>query len=306
MRVIKSESGFRRVKGTILTLGNFDGLHLGHCRIIKKVVRRARDLGAPAVVYTFDPHPLKVVSPEKSPPLILDLDGKKRLIEDFGVDWLVLASFTKEFAAKHPREFVEDVLVKGLSVREVWVGHDYSFGRGRTGTVEYMKELGREFGFSVYVIPAYMKGGQVISSSRIRSLVTEGKVGEAARLLGRDYSIKGIVIRGRDIGGTLGFPTANLRVTSELTPGSGVYAAKAAIEGKLFISVVNIGVAPTFGAKETTVEVHILGFNRNIYGRKIEVSFARRLRGERMFKSKEELVRRIKKDIERTKKILRG
>lgn len=304
MKTIRTETGLTLIRGPVLTLGNFDGLHLGHRRIIEKLTNRARRLDAPSVVYTFEPHPLKVVSPENSPPLILDIEDKERLLREMGIDFLVLARFTKEFAGKHPREFVEDVLVRDLSVREVWVGHDFSFGKGRTGTVEYLGELGEELGFSVNVVPAYRLGGAVVSSSRIRMLIREGQVGKAARLLGREYSVKGHVVKGRDIGRSIGFPTANVDVTSELVPGGGVYAARAVVDGEAYNAVVNIGVAPTFGAKDQTVEVHILGFDRTIYRKRVEVAFVRRLRGERAFRNRDELVRRIRKDIERAERIL--
>lgn len=304
MKTIRTETGLTMINAPVLTLGNFDGLHMGHRRIIEKLTKRARKLDAPSVVYTFDPHPLKVVSPELSPPLILDGEDKERLLRATGLDFLVLARFTKEFAGKHPKEFVEDVLVRDLAVREVWVGHDFSFGKGRTGTVEYLEELGVEFGFAVNVVPAYTIGGAVVSSSRIRMLIREGQVGKARRLLGRDYSIKGHVVKGRDIGASIGFPTANVDVTSELVPGAGVYAARAVVDGETHRAVVNIGVAPTFGAKDRTVEVHILGFDRSIYRKRIEVAFVRRLRGERAFRDKDELIRRIKKDIERAERIL--
>ncbi|MBE7415825.1 MAG: hypothetical protein HS130_11625 [Deltaproteobacteria bacterium] len=172
----------KKAANPVVTLGNFDGLHLGHQEILRKVRERAKKLGCPSVVYTFEPHPLKVIAPEKSPPLILDPAKKAELVESFGIDYMVVARFTKEFAAKHPREFVEEELLP-LGVREVWVGHDFSFGTGRAGTVEYLQALGRELGFSVRVVPAYRKGGEVVSSSRIRRLVAEGSVGKAGMLL---------------------------------------------------------------------------------------------------------------------------
>ena len=171
MIVLKSARGFKGIKTPILTLVNFDGIHLGHRRIISKVAAKAKKEGVASVVYTFEPHPLKVMAPHDSPPLLLDMEDKTRLIWELGIDYLVLAEFTKGFASTHPRQFVEDVLIKGLGVKEVWVGHDFSFGRGRSGTVEYLKELGEELGFRVHVMPAYKKGGRIISSSLIRELV---------------------------------------------------------------------------------------------------------------------------------------
>lgn len=306
MKVFRNSKGLARIaKGPILTLGNFDGLHLGHRKIIEKLNGRARRLGLPSAVYTFEPHPLKVVAPQKSPPLIVDTETKKGLMEALGIDFMVIAEFTKEFAAKHPRVFVEEEIVP-LRPKEVWVGHDFSFGKAKAGTVDYLRLLGAEFGFSVHVIPAYKKGGEVVSSSRIRKLVAEGKLPEAARLLGRDFSIKGKVVRGKDMGKALGYPTANIAPASELVPGGGVYAAFAIVAGKRRKAVVNIGTAPTFGGKEKCVEAHILGFRGDIYGKKIEVAFIKRLRGEKAFDSKEALVRQIAKDVERAERLLRS
>ncbi len=295
-----------RLRDTVLTLGNFDGIHIGHQKILRKVRERARSLGCPSAVYTFEPHPLKVVAPHKSPPLILDLEDKKELIESFGIEFMILARFTKEFASKHPREFVEEELVKRLSVREIWVGPNYAFGRNKLGTVEYLKGLGQEFGFTVNVISPCTKRGMVVSSSLVRSLIKEGRMKVVGTLLGRPYSIKGYVIKGRDIGKAIGFPTANLKVLSDIIPPRGVYAGYTVIDSTPLPSVVNIGTAPTFGGRRETVEVHVLGFRDDIYGRKIRVMFERRLRDERRFENREELVRAIRKDIHRAERILKG
>jgi len=304
MKTFKTSRALARVvKGPVLTLGNFDGLHLGHRMIIRNVCDRARSLGCRSVVYTFEPHPLKVVAPQKSPALIVDAATKAALVASFGVDFMVIAEFTKEFAAKHPRAFVEEEILP-LGPAEVWVGHDFSFGREKTGTVDYLRRLGEELGFTVHVIPAYMKGGEVVSSSRIRRLVSEGRVREASALLGRDFSISGRVVRGRNVGKELGFPTANLRTASELIPADGVYAARTVVSGRRYGAVVNIGVAPTFGGGERTIEAHILGFRGEIYGKRVEVEFLRRLRGERAFKSRQALTARIRKDIERASRLL--
>lgn len=304
MKIFKTSKALARVaRGPILTLGNFDGLHLGHRKIIARVSERAKRLSRPSVVYTFEPHPLKVVAPHKSPQMIVDAGTKAALVGSLGIDFMVIAEFTKEFAAKHPRAFVEDEIVP-LRPREVWVGHDFSFGKAKAGTVDYLRALGEEFGFSVHVIPAYMKKGEVVSSSRVRRLVSEGKLREAASLLGRNFSMRGRVVKGRNVGKELGFPTANLSTVAELIPADGVYAARAIVSGKSRGAVVNIGVAPTFGCKTRCVEVHILGFSGNIYGKKIEVEFVRRLRGEKTFKSKEALITQIRKDSERAARVL--
>lgn len=302
MKIYRDSATLSGIKEPILTLGNFDGLHLGHLKIIRGVSARARKLGVSSVVYTFDPHPLKIVAPHKSPPLLIDMEDKTRLIEAAGVDCLIFASFTREFAGKHPRQFVEEAIVP-LSVKEVWVGHDFRFGSGKTGTVEHLKELGEEFGFKVVVVGAYRKGGHIVSSSRIRGLIADGKVGEAAGLLGRRYSIKGVVVKGANIGKEIGFPTANLKVESELVPAGGVYAAWAVVGSKRFPAVLNIGRAPTFGGKETSVEVHLLDFDSDLYGERMEVHFIRRLRSEKKFKSAGDLAVQIRKDTERARKI---
>ncbi len=305
MKILTDMRFLSRIKRPIVTLGNFDGLHLGHLRIIRKVRERAMRLGCPSLVYTFDPHPMKVVAPEKSPQLLLRLQDKVRLIKEEGIDSLLLARFTKEFAALHPRRFVLDSLVS-CSAREVWVGHDFSFGRKKSGTVHYLKALGEEFGFKVNVIPAYKKAGAIVSSSRIRALLRAGNVGGAARLLGRPYSIHGRVVKGRGDGRALGFPTANLAVTSELIPDGGVYAVMATFNAKAYPAVLNIGTAPTFThamAGKEGVEAHLLDFKGNMYGKNIEIKFFRRLRAEKRFKSASALAKRIEMDVERAARI---
>ena len=306
MKVLRNGRGAGSIRSSVLTLGNFDGLHIGHRKVIKKVVDRALSLGCPSVVYTFDPHPLKVVSPHKSPPLILDLEDKIRFIGELGVDFLVLARFTREFAERHHDEFVREALVKKFSPVEVWVGHDFSFGKGRTGTVERLKELGVSFGFSTHVVSAHKKLGAVVSSSRIRGLILGGDVKEAAVLLGRHYIVKGRVVKGAQVGSSLGFPTANLKVSSEIIPGDGVYAARVTLDGKMHPAVLNIGTAPTFEGRTRCVEVHMLDFDGRIYGRRLEVSFVERLRSETAFATPAALAARIGKDAARARKILKA
>ncbi len=267
-------------------------------------MERAKRLGLPSVVYTFEPHPLKVVAPHKSPPLLSILEEKIELIKASGIDYLVLARFTREFASQHPRRFVADVLVNGLNVREVWVGHDYAFGKGRRGTIEYLKELGEEFGFDVHVIPAYKKRGMIVSSSKIREYIKDGKIREAATILGRPYSVSGKVVKGRNIGRHIGFPTANISVHNELIPSDGVYAVYVRLGDRTYMGVANIGFAPTFHTKKRAVEVHMMNFKRDIYGKKMTIEFIRRLRGEKAFKNAEGLAAQIKKDVERAKRIL--
>jgi riboflavin kinase/FMN adenylyltransferase len=303
MKVLRTLASFKRIKPPVVTLGNFDGIHLGHQSIFKRLKERARKLRCPSVVYTFDPHPLKVVGSGKSPPLILDMEDKIELIESFGIDYLVLARFTEAFAAKHPAEFVGEVLVDGLKAAEVLVGRNFSFGKGRAGNVRYLKTLSGEYGFHVEVVPPVKRSGAVVSSSRVRAMVLGGDLRRAGALLGRPLSIKGRVAKGSRIGQSIGFPTANLEVSSELVPSNGVYAARVKLGRKAHNALVNIGVAPTVKRGARCVEVHLLDFKANIYGRRMEVAFLKRLRDETRFATKEALACQIKKDVGKAKKV---
>ncbi len=304
MKVIKDTTKARKIACSVLTLGNFDGLHLGHRKILAQVTRRAKELSLPSIVYTFDPHPMKVLAPEKSPPLISTSKDKRSLIDAAGVDILIMANFTKDFASIHPKAFVKDILVERLGVKEIWIGHDYSFGRGKQGSAAYLKELGLKLGFFVGIIAAHKKEGDIVSSSRIRRLIKEGKLGAAARLLSVPYSIAGRVIKGREIGCSLGFATANLSTRAELIPGAGVYAGYVELNKKQLPAVINIGTAPTFKRGQVVIECHILDFKGSIYGKNIRVSFLRRLRSERLFKDTQTLKAQISKDVLRARSIL--
>ena len=305
MQIITDIRKFKNIKPPIITLGKFDGVHKGHQKVLRAVKDRAAKLKFPSVVYTFEPHPLKIVTPHKSPLLLTTLKEKIELIKASGIDYLILARFTKEFAAQHPREFVSDILVKQLAVKEVLVGHDYAFGKGKKGTIEYLKKLGQEFGFKVYIIPAYKKRGFIVSSSKIREYIQNGKMKEAARFLGRPYTISGKVIKGRNIGKHLGFPTANIEIHNELIPKDGIYAVRVILGNKIYKGAVNVGFAPTFHTNKRAVEAHIINFKQNIYGKKLKIEFIQRLRGEKTFKSTEGLAIQIKRDVEKVKKILR-
>ena len=305
MQIITDIRKFKSIKPPIVTLGKFDGVHKGHQKVLRAVKDRAAKLKFPSVVYTFEPHPLKIVAPHKSPFLLTTLKEKIELIKASGVDYLILARFTKAFASQHPWEFVEDTLVKQLKAKEVWVGHDYAFGKGRTGTIEYLKELGKKFSFKVSVIPACKKRGIIISSSNIREYIRYGKVREAAGFLGRPYAVSGKVVKGRNIGRHLGFPTANIEIHNELLPKDGIYAVRVMLGNKIYKGAVNIGIAPTFHTNKRAVEVYIINFKQNIYGKKLKIEFIQRLRGEKTFKSAAGLAIQIKRDVEKVKKILK-
>lgn len=306
MQLIRSTRKLRNIKPPVITIGNFDGIHIGHQQVLKAVRKRAEQLKLPSIVYTFEPHPLKVIAPQKSPPLLTTPEEKIELIKASGIDYLILARFTKEFASQHPKKFVANILAGQLKAKEVWIGHDYAFGKGRRGTIEYLKELGNEFGFKVYVIPAYKKRNLVVSSSKIREYIWNGQIKEAEKFLGRPYSVSGKVIKGRNIGRHLGFPTANISIHNELIPKDGIYAVRVLLGKKVYKGAANIGVAPTFLTKKRAVEVHIIGFEKNIYGKKLKIEFIERLRGEKIFKTAEELAIQIKRDVEKVKKILKS
>jgi len=304
MKVITKKKSLESKSAPVITLGNFDGIHLGHQKILASVIKRAKALGAPSLVYTFDPHPMKVVAPEKSPALIFGLEDKKALIEAAGIDYLVLARFTEELAATAPDEFAEKVIVGRLKAIEVLVGENFSFGRGRSGGIIRLKELGKKLGFVVRAVAPCKRGGAMVSSSRIRASVLEGKVKEAGALLGRPFFIRGKVVPGDSVGRELGFPTANIEARSELIPGDGVYAAMTTIGGIRFKGMVNIGIGPTFGGKSRKIELHIMGFSGDLYGDNISVEFLKRLRGEKPFSNSGALVRQIKKDRDEVEEIL--
>jgi len=287
-----------------MTLGNFDGIHLGHKEIFRRVRQAAQSINGTSVVFTFVPHPLKVVAPNASPPLLTDFRKKMELIREEGMDVVICSDFTKKFAMLHPRDFAKNFIAEKIGVKEVFVGYDFSFGRGRMGNIDQLKELGTDFGFHVHILPEIRIEGQEVNSTRIRRLVEEGDVEQAERLLGRHYSIAGKVVSGYKTGKGIGFPTANLRTPYELIPDTGVYAVWVGRGSSTMGGVVNIGFNPTFHRNQLSVEVHIFDFYEEIYGQKIEIQFVGRLRDERKFNSAEELVDQIKMDVDQARKIL--
>ncbi|MBU2490740.1 MAG: bifunctional riboflavin kinase/FAD synthetase [Proteobacteria bacterium] len=291
-----------------ITIGNFDGVHVGHQALFSRVIEKARAMNGVAAAMTFDPHPLRVLRDSNRPPLITLHEQKVELIEACGLDVLISLPFTREFSATRARDFVEQVLVRHLGVKALVVGPDYSFGRGREGNVDSLGRMAEEMDFELVVVPWVEISdpqGERISSTRIRELVAEGRAGEARRLLGRFYQVRGEVEKGRDRGGKLlGFPTANIRLSDELCPKGGVYAVTVKIGDELHQGVANIGYSPTFDDHEFTVEVHILDFSGDLYGKKIKVNFVKRLRGERKFDGIASLIAQIQKDVEEARGIL--
>ncbi|MFZ5797350.1 MAG: bifunctional riboflavin kinase/FAD synthetase [Desulfobulbaceae bacterium] len=293
------------IPGACATIGNFDGVHLGHQMLFAEVVSRAHAIKGTSVAVTFDPHPLKVLRPE-SIRLISTTEQKIELIEKAGIDVLVIIPFDRAFAATTAETFVEDILLKTIGVRELVVGYDYAFGRGRQGNIDFLREKGRAHGFPVTVVEAHYENGMLVSSTRIRELVAEGRMADVRILLGRYYQIRGDVQRGKQRGGrVVGFPTANLRISEEdLCPKRGVYVTQVIYDGRCYGGVSNIGYNPTFGENRLVAETHIFDFHDDIYGRPIKINLLRHLRGEKKFDGPEALAAQIRLDIEAAREVL--
>ncbi|MDL1981893.1 MAG: bifunctional riboflavin kinase/FAD synthetase [Deltaproteobacteria bacterium] len=295
-------------KNAVITIGNFDGVHLGHQALFHNLIEKAIALNGTSIAMTFEPHPIRVLKKNNHPPLITLYEQKVELIEKAGLDVLICIPFTQEFAAISAKEFVEDILVKRIGIKAIAVGEDYTFGKNREGNLALLKTLGNQCGFEVILIDELHISNtypERISSTKIRELVMAGKVAESKKLLGRYYQIRGKVEVGRDRGGKLlGFPTANINLYDELRPKIGVYAVIVECKGENFKGVANIGYSPTFDDYIFTVEAHILDFKENIYGQKIRVNFIDRLRDEKKFSNISELSEQIKKDIIKARKIL--
>jgi riboflavin kinase/FMN adenylyltransferase len=295
-------------KNAVITIGNFDGVHLGHQALFHEVIEKAEAINGTSIVMTFEPHPVRVLKQNGNLSLITIYAQKIELIENSGVDVLICVPFTKEFATISAKEFVQDVLLKSIGMKAIVVGKDYTFGKNREGDIDLLKIYAKNLGFEVIVadwIHTSKNWPGRISSTRTRELIMEGKVDEAQKLLGRYYQIRGEVTTGRNRGGKLlGFPTANIIPENELCPKNGIYAVTVEYSGKIYQGVANIGFSPTFDDHIFSVEVHILDFNENIYGKKIRVNFVQRIRGEKKFSSISELSDQIKKDIVKARNIL--
>lgn len=295
-------------KNAVITIGNFDGVHIGHQALFHEVIEKADTIGGTSIVMTFDPHPVRVLKQNGHLPLITLNEQKIELIENSGIDVLICIQFNKAFAAISAKEFIEDLLLKCIGMKAIVVGKDYTFGRNREGNLELLQTYADNLGFEVIIADWVQTSKGLpnrISSTRTRELVMEGEVAEAKKLLGRYYQIRGVVTTGRNRGGRLlGFPTANITLHDELCPKNGVYAVTVDCMEKKYLGVANIGYSPTFDDGVFSVEVHILDFNENIYGQKIRVNFVQRIRDEIKFSDITELSDAIRKDIEKARKIL--
>ncbi|HEU4797238.1 MAG TPA: bifunctional riboflavin kinase/FAD synthetase [Pyrinomonadaceae bacterium] len=300
MRLFHGTDNAEILRPTVLTLGVFDGLHLGHQLIMRTVVERARAVGAVPTVITFDPHPRAVLHPESAPPLLQTFDQKIEGFGVLGVEQTIVVRFTRAFATISAEHFLRDVVMDRLHAREVYLGKGFAFGHNREGNIELLKRLGNELGFVAGEVPEVKLRGQRVSSSRIRELLARGQVNLARRMLGRPYGVEGRVERGSERGHKLGFPTANLHPHNRVIPRNGVYVTGTLIEGQWRRSVTNIGLRPTFGdASEPSVETFVLNWDGDLYGDVVRVRFLYRLRAERKFGSVDELKQQITKDVSR-------
>lgn len=292
----------------VLAIGVFDGIHLGHQAVITRAMADAKSIGGSAVVVTFDPHPAKILRPEKRPRLLTSTLHKRGLLGAMGVKYLLVVEFTQALAEMPPEDFIRQLHAACDPLKEICVGHEWCFGKNRAGNLELLDRLGNELGFDEVGVPAVKADGDVVSSTLIRGAIEQGDLDRAAALLGRPYTILGNVSEGSHIGTGLGFPTANLAAHNEQFPPNGVYAVEALHGGVLRKGVVNIGVRPTIAKSsgERLLELHLLDFNQQIYGEEIEVFFRKYLRPERKFENLESLKEQIRDDVAVARKVLVG
>ncbi|MGD8891044.1 MAG: bifunctional riboflavin kinase/FAD synthetase [Desulfobacterales bacterium] len=296
------------LKHAVITIGNFDGVHIGHQALFHEVIEKAESIGGTATAMTFEPHPIRVLKQNNHPPLITLYEQKAELIERTGIDVLICVPFTAEFADQSANEFVGELLVGKIGMKAIVVGEDYSFGKNREGNIELLKSFGPKYGFEV-IVANWIRTAKTypdrISSTRIRNLIIDGDMERAEKMLGRHYQIRGSVVTGRDRGGkVLGIPTANINLHDELCPKTGIYAVTVECRQHHYKGVANIGYSPTFEDHEFTVEVHIFDFDDNIYDEKIRVNFITRIRDEKKFSNISDLIDQIKRDIAAAREIL--
>ncbi len=304
MEILRSIPELERLRGPLfLAIGVFDGVHRGHQAVISTSADHAGASNGTPVVVTFDPHPEKVLRPQAAPHLLSATEHKIALIRALGVEHLLIITFDKEFAATEPEDFVQKLVAHSKPLREICVGHEWSFGKNRRGNLDFLKELGAKFNFDVVGIPPVKINGAVVSSTAIRQAIEKGDLAKAAEMLGREYTILGTVTRGDNLGKEIGFPTANLSAHSEQFPPNGVYVAEARIDGEQYRGVINLGIRPTVssGKSERVLEIHLFDFNRDIYGHDVEVRFLRFLRPEKKFENLDALVQQIRQDVQQAR-----
>lgn len=300
MKIFHGTENANILRPTVLTLGVFDGLHLGHQRIMQRVVDRAKAVNAHATAITFDPHPRAVLHPESAPPLLQTLDQRLANLEVLGIEQAIVVHFDREFASKCAEDFIVDIIHDRLHAKEVYLGKGFAFGRARGGNIELLRKISPTLGFFADEVDEVQLRGQRISSSRIRELLADGRVNLVRRMLGRPYGVEGVIIRGDRRGHTIGFPTANLHPHNRVIPKFGVYATATLIDSTWRRSITNIGVRPTFGADvDPSIESYIFDFDGELYGDVLRVRFLHRIRDERRFSGIDELKAQIEKDSRR-------
>jgi riboflavin kinase / FMN adenylyltransferase len=306
MKIIRGlENLNKSYPNTVLTIGNYDGIHLGHQKILSMVLKRAEEIGGTSMVMSFDPHPVKVLAPERNMKLLTTPEEKARLIEAMGIDVLLYVRFDREFSRMLPDDFLYDVLVGKIHVKEIIVGANYAFGKNKKGTIDLLRRRGEKYDFSVKAVRDVMVHSHIVSSSAIRSLLLKGAVSEVSNFLGRAYSVEGTVIKGKGRGRSiLHIPTANISTPVEIAPKEGVYAVKVGLKGSMYDGVANIGKNPTFGNAEVSYEVHVFNFDGNLLGENLRIYFIDRIRGERTFPDPASLGKQIRDDIEQAKELL--
>jgi riboflavin kinase/FMN adenylyltransferase len=298
MEVFRDIKEFRRPESkTVVTMGNFDGIHLGHQALVGNAVADARKRGVKSLVFTFDPHPLRLLAPQRAPKTILNDQDKMQMLGAMGVDTVIVQNFDRDFANIRAEDFVRGYLIERLNLAKIWLGRDLRFGRGRGGGAEDLLRWGDEQGFDVGIVEPILVQGIRISSSRIRQLIESGRVDEVEPMLGRYHFISGHVVDGHRRGRELGFPTANLASTTEVVPGDGIYATLIELKARRWLSVTSVGRNPTFGEGARTIETFILDFAQNVYGESVALSFVQKIREERKFHRIGDLVSQMHQDI---------
>jgi riboflavin kinase/FMN adenylyltransferase len=304
MEVFRDIEDFHRPElKTVVTMGNFDGIHLGHQALVANAAAEAKQWRTKSVVFTFEPHPLKLLAPERAPRMIVNHQDKIEMLQALGVDAIIVQTFDRRFASIEAEDFVRRYLLECLNLSKIWLGRDLRFGRARQGDAEDLIRWGSELGFGVGIVEPILVQGKRISSSRIRQLIEQGRVDEVRPMLGRYHFISGMVVSGHRRGRNMGFPTANLAATTELLPQDGIYATILELQNHHWLSVSSVGHNPTFEKGSRTVEAHILDFTQDIYGEPVKLSFVQRIREERKFAQIEDLVTQMHEDVQAARAI---
>jgi riboflavin kinase / FMN adenylyltransferase len=307
MQIITGQEIFDiKLNRSVVTIGNFDGVHLGHIELFNRLKKHSQAHSLPSVVVTFEPHPLKLLSPASAPSLITTVEQKIALIADSAIDYLVVVPFTMDISRMSAEDFVCKILCDSLGMRHIIIGHDYAFGRGREGNYETLERLGAVKNFTLEDIDPFGDGNSIFSSSLVRNLIVSGETAAASIILGRYYMIGGKVVRGREIGQAIGYPTANISTVNELIPADGVYAVMVRISGRLVKGACSVGKNPTFSSLTRTIEVFLLDFSEQVYENEVSVYFVQKLRNLIRFATVSDLVKAIDNDVNSTRNILSG